>query len=245
MTPEARRRISGLAQASGRSLSELSVAIGKDRTFLSVLLGGKRNTDPGVSAMMRLADELGVPLDYLLCRDNRFSVLANETADTVERHAVRLMNEVMQETQRRLAYAAQRPTIDDILQWWRANGGMLCSSAALDPYFDLINVPDQSDQVVVPHKVGPESLASIALKSHEPDRLLKLVEQMSSPARQQLVASYYAASTSPDRFEIALHQINISLNEVGEAFTVDYFRLLLPVKAGDGKSYVLSFCTAL
>ena len=243
MDPATIQRIKTVVDLSGRPLSELSLAAGANRAFLSNLFTKENAPDPGVTKMAKLAAALGVSLDYLLGPTGSMEIQTPEHASAVERISGRLMNDVLAAAQRRMAAEGYEPTMQDIMSWWRSSGGQLTSCGQIEQHFDLIRVPDPSDEIVEPYVVGAHSLAARQLNSNDPNLLKRLVQTMDERQRRDLVRSYSLASRETGRYDVTDHKVTIALPEVGSGFQVDYFRLLLPVKAGDGNDYVLSFCT--
>ena len=60
------RRIAALRTVAGQTQEDLAAAIGKSRSFIAGLESG--GDTPGLGALILVADELKVPLDWLLGR---------------------------------------------------------------------------------------------------------------------------------------------------------------------------------
>ena len=244
-------RLEDVAAASGRSLNELSQVMGGDRTALSSLFSMRKKglKLPVLSSvkLARIASELNVPADFLLCLDDDFQIQAADSSGAAyaQHLSARLYTDIMRWTRKRMISEGANPTIEDVLSWWRSSGGRLGGGNRIEEHIDTIEVPDPNASVVMPVRVGAFSLAARTFGSNDCGLLARHVESLSSSERLALVKSYSAAHEQIGQYSITDHVANISIPEVGSGFSVEYLRLLLKVVSADGKDYVASFCVEM
>ena len=76
-------RVREIIQLRGRTVQEIADAINMDRQMVLRLKNGP-TYDPKLSTVLRLADDLGVPLPWLLGRDNEVKVQYIEKVKVVK-----------------------------------------------------------------------------------------------------------------------------------------------------------------
>lgn len=242
-------RIRQLVDKSGRSRAEIGLAVNNDRSFVSGLLTRANPSVPNVVTMARLASELCVSLDFLMCLDDSISVSAGENASAFHAVSARLASDIAQSARRILIARGDRPTFEDVLSWHKQSGGVLTGSSRIENYIDLIEVPNASDQILRPYKIGPQSLAAETLSAPCPAALLKVVETMRAEQRDNLVQSYRAAFHRRSSHPIEDLRVTIPAARQDENFEVDYLAVRLPVKLplqgrrSGPADFILSFCS--
>ena len=76
-------RVREIIQLRGRTGQEMADATGLDRKMI-IRLKNVPTYDPKVSVAMRLADDLGVPLSWLLGRDQEAKVVVLKTTEVIK-----------------------------------------------------------------------------------------------------------------------------------------------------------------
>lgn len=232
-----------IIERSGKSAEELSLAIGKDRSYLRKTIKGR--SEPSISVATRLADALDVPLEYLLGRQKRMWVeTLSQTRSHLDKHAERLMTEVMRTAELKMASAGFRPTIDHMLAWWHAQNGRLAECSNIEHHFDLIKVPEQGARSVEPHVVGPGSYAARKLKGNPIVRLFELLDTLPEPARIELAKNYFEVAEKGQP-RISKKKMTLDLPQHGICEEAEYFHLQLPVVAASGDPFILSYCVEI
>lgn len=229
-------RIEYCVKASGLHRSEISEKIGQEQSYISGLL--RTGREPGATTMRRLALLFGVTSDFLLGFDDEISVVAQTTTD---RYAARLLSDITAAAARLTAANGQRLNFNQILEWWRSSGKTISGSSEIEEQFDLIEVPQQSDDYVKPAKVGKLSMAGTRV-GHSTDSLQRVVWAMPEHMRRRLVASYHDASIRGENYQITPHHMVLEVPEIKAVIPLSYDRLLLPVTSGDGRRFIISHC---
>lgn len=242
---EIRDHWENLIEESGRSAADLSVAIGKHRSYLSKLLVGKR-FEPGAFTAQRLAAELGVTMEYLLGRDDTISVSADpDYREAVHKQASGILEDILRVAHQRLRsseyVSVGTDMVGALLQWWHQQGGVLAGHDAFESRFDLINVPDPTDMMVIPAKVGALTLACQELGTNDPQALARLVETFDEPTRVDLAKSFLTVSETQRPHLSPVLSVKIPKGE-GQFHEFEYFRLQLPVSTPSGDHFILNHC---
>ncbi|MCP4192205.1 MAG: helix-turn-helix transcriptional regulator [Planctomycetaceae bacterium] len=236
LNPLALNRIEYCVKASGLTRSEISQKIGQEQSYLSGLL--RTGREPGASTLRRLGLLFGVSSDFLLGFDDDLSVAATTTTD---RYAARLLSDITSAAARLAAANGHRLNFNQILEWWRSSDRRIGGTSDVEEQFDLIEVPEQGDDYVTPHRVGKLSMAGTRV-GHTAESLQRVVWAMPERMRRQLVASYYEASVRGENYKITPHHMVLEVPEIEATIPLCYDRLLLPVTSGDGRKFIISHC---
>lgn len=221
---------------SGMTKQELSVAIGKKPGYISDLFRNRR--DPGASVFLEICKVLGISADHAGGLMPKMSMLPRKDSDS-DRIAANLMSEVMAVTLHQMAAIGQRPSVDDVVSWWRREDGALNDFDMLAPICDLYEVPDPSDVATKPAQMGPRSLAAESFVVDSVEQLRVVAQKLPEDFRANLVGSYTRAKENP---VMSLERIDYEAEaQIGPKFGFDYTRVLLPVKATSGQQFIMNY----
>lgn len=223
------------AQArSGMTKQELSEAIGKKPGYISDLF--RNNRDPGASVFLEICRVLGVSADHAGGLMPKMSMVAREGSES-DRIAARLMSEVMAITLHQMSAIGRRPSVDDVVSWWRREDGLLNDFDHLAPICDLYELPEATDTATTPAVVGANSLAAESFQVTSVDQLRSIVRSMPAEYRANLVGSYSRARETP---VMSLERIDYNGTQ-GPRFGFDYARVLLPVTSKSGQRFIMNY----
>ncbi len=221
-------------QKSGKTKQELSEAIGKKPGYISDLIRNRR--DPGASVFLEICRELGISADHTGGLMPKLSMIPRANSES-DRIAAKLMSEVMAVTLHQMSAIGQRPSVDDIVAWWRREAGVLNDFDHIAPICDLYELPDSSDAATKPVHMGPRSLAAESFIVSSVDELRSIARGLPPDFRQNLVGTYTRAKETPI---MSLERIDYD-GGTGPKFGFDYTRALLPVTSKDGQKFIMNY----
>lgn len=213
---------------------ELSEAIGKKPGYISDLFRNRR--DPGASVFLEICRVLGISADHAGGLMPKISVVSRQETES-GRIAAKLMSEVMSVTLHQMSAIGQRPSVDDVVAWWRRESGVLNDFDRLAPICDLYVLPDPGDSATKPAVMVPHSLAAESFIVSSVQELRAIARGLPADFRANLVGSYTKAKETP---VMSLERIDYE-GKTGPAFGFDYTRVLLPVTAKDGQRFVMNY----
>lgn len=214
---------------------QLSIEIGRGPDYLGDIMN--RRETPDLEAVYGLAGALKVDVADLLRPGPTFGFTARQPGKYwAEQVAERVLASALEESRQQTAFEA--PTFDAVLNWWHANGGLLSDMDKLDQYVEIFSPPDVDLMRPVPRRMGRQSLAARELHISTVEQL-DGVFQSSEPAVRRSVALAHADALEGQP-KLTYHSILIDLS-AGQLVKLCYFRLLLPVRDGDGQRYVMNY----
>lgn len=225
-------RLIGEAQLTPRNLS---LQIGRSPDYIAEIIRCRRS--PDLEAVYAIADALRVDVADLLRPGPFFGITAENSGNYwAEKVAEGVLATALEESRQKTAFEA--PTFDAVLNWWHANNGLLADMDAFEQYVEIFNSPDLSNPRPMPNRMGAQSLAARELGITTIEQL-RLIFESSEPAVARAVALAHldVAGGQP---KLSAHTIMIDLSS-GQLVKLDYMRLLLPVRDGDGQNYVLNY----
>jgi hypothetical protein len=187
----------GVANQIGVSSSFLTAMIGKD-----ALLERAYRPMPGALAMARLAATYNVSTDYLLGLTDQISPISREYPQELSGMVQRMADDLSFLATRRVVLNGQKPTVNDILAWWRDTGGEVGRGSPMEEQVDVIEIPKHGAQTVKPLRLGAQSLAAQVLMSTDPNKLVRVVDGFDATTRADLVRAY-ATIDIEDEFRLA------------------------------------------
>jgi len=220
---------------AGLTKRRLSISIGKPPGFLDGLF--QNRTPPDLLVVYGIAGVLKVDVADLLRPGPRFGLTSNGVRNYwAERTAEEYLQAALNRSREAASFEA--PTFDALLNWWHANSGRLVDLDRISNYIELFEPPDAADLRPIPFKLGRESLAARELGLSRPEHLQEIFDQ-SEPdvARSVALAHLEVAGGQP---KLSCHTILANMMNCNVVEMI-YNRLLLPVKDGDGRTYVLNY----
>ncbi|CUH66844.1 hypothetical protein TG4357_02673 [Thalassovita gelatinovora] len=237
-----------LVKQSGRSARAVSTAIGCNPTYLGQQFAKAKNapqtlSDPSVTVALALARELDRSVEDLMgVLPDVEATPANGYRDELHRQSGKVISDLMNTVNRRMEAYSNRPTLEDVIGWWRSTSGKLVGASKIEEAFDLINVPSFESETVIPERVGAMSLAAETLHGPSVDRLTKLVQSLPKSDQSNLASTYRKAALSRNPVFSEPLQIDIFSPQNEYEQTVEYIRLLLPIEASAGTRFILNYC---
>lgn len=225
-------RLIGEARMSPRQLSQ---AIGRDPGYVSEVM--RRRSAPDLDAVYAMAETLRVDVADLLRPGPSFAVSAENARNYwAERVAEKVLAGALEESRQRTSFEA--PTIDAVLSWWHANGGLLTDMERVEQYVEIFCRPDATEMRPRPKRIGRQSLAARELNISTVEQLNGIFDS-SEPAVARSVALAHA-NVVDGQPNLSFHSILADMSD-GQFVKMTYMRLLLPVRDGDGQKYVMNY----
>lgn len=181
--------------------------------------------------------------DYLLGFDGQLSIgRTSPPTSEIQKRAEGVIQNLFSIASEQLSGPLE---IKTILNWWRANEGRLQDMGQIRPHVDIFKRPSEQDRYLCPVEMGRESLASKSLRTCSPVSLRHFMDTLTDKMRETIVFSYYQVGSYDPAHKALIedHTITVDVKEVGEAFDLHYWKLMLPVRDAMGHEYILNYST--
>lgn len=231
---------------AGLRVTNISNQIGS-RSYLPTLFSKAKNTpnqvpEPSVIVVSKLGKILGLSIDEMMQVKERVSVSTDPSyKQALGTHAQKIVDDLGREISRRQHASLGRPSVEDVLNWWRQNDGRLEACDQIKESFDLIEVPKGDDSKIHAQHVGQMSLAALHLGASR-DRLTRLLDLLPQGENQSMVVSYRrAARLNRPTFS---EPLRMSVQSIPDDIALDaeYIRMQLPVTAPNKSKLIVSYC---
>lgn len=238
---EFHQRLDRAIQISGLSYRELSIRIGVGEAYITNLL--RKQSDPGFGTTQKICQVLGISLNELAGMGEKVEIASTrfEEAD-IDRIAQGVYSRLATETWINTFPQGQRPSIDDVLNWWINQNGVLHNFDQISEYVDLFTPPTETSQMITPHKLGATSLVSMAFGIDNNEKLHKILETLDESQNERILISH--RETSLGRPVLSVETLDVGIAEKGRV-KVQYKRILLPVRDLSGRSFILNYAQPL
>lgn len=214
---------------------QLSAEIGRRPDYVSDMI--HRRSLPDLEAVYGMAEALRVDVADLLRPGPSFGFAARQPGKYwAEQVAEKVLAGAMEEC--RQNPDVEPPTFDAVLNWWHSTSGLLTGIENFEHYVEIFSPPDSLAMRPVPRRMGRQSLAARELSISTVEQLDGVFEQ-SEPAVVRSVALAHADALEGQP-KLSLHSILIDLS-TGKLVKLSYFRLLLPVRDGEGQRYIMNY----
>lgn len=224
-------RLLGDARMTPRQLSE---AIGRAPDHVTELM--RWRVSPDLETVYAIAEALRVDVADLLRPGPAFGISAADSRNYwAEKVAEQALASALADSRQA---TIEVPTIDAVLNWWHANGGVLTNMDSFDQYVEIFAPPDRVAMRPVPKRMGRRSLTARELNLSTVEQLNGVFEN-SEPAVGRSVALAHASVVEGDP-KLTVHSIMIDMSD-GRLVKLSYARLLLPVRDSDGQRYVMNY----
>lgn len=247
MTPTDVLKWKSHIEKRGRGITEVSQKIAS-RAYLSTLFSAAANNpdkmpQPSAATVKKLASELSMTIGALMGEDPIVVLNPSPGYDrALDREASRIYADLINLVHTRMTQNGHRPSVEDVLIWWRSTNGRLSDSGGIGEAFDLIEVPDNETNKVRPHRVGERSMAGTFFEEDRTARLQRVVDNMSQEGQATLAASYREASLEHKPVFSGPLSLMVSAADICE---INYLRLQLPVTATNGSPFIASYCFSI
>lgn len=209
---------------SGHSVSALSEAIGRNRGWLGNHI--RTGTVPNMVDLMLVAEAAGFDVSKLI----PLTASHNGPTEFMVENSVRDL----------LAQRSfSRPDPHDVFRWHLENGGVLQGHEWFEDFFELFEMPDVKNLKVKPVYVGRYSIAAIVLNLKSVDGLRKLFDRLQDAELQEIV-NEHSQVLKTQKSSIATRTANYHIT-TGHDATLEFLRILLPVKATDGQKMIMNY----
>lgn len=214
---------------------QLSAEIGRDADYLGDMI--RRRSSPDLEAVYGIAEALRVDVADLLRPGPSFGFTARQPGKYwAEQLAEKVLAGALEASRQRTDF--EPPTLDAVLNWWHANGGLLTGMEKLEQYIEIFSPPDSTVMRPVPRRMGRQSLAARELNISTIEQLNGIFEN-SEPAVARSVALAHA-SVVEGQPQLSFHTIVADMS-TGHLVKMSYMRLLLPVRDADGQRYIMNY----
>ena len=240
-----RARLRAAIEASGyrRSLRSLSLdaALG-EKTIANMLQNDTIDTSktgPGIFSMARVADQLGVSLDWLAGREGPENFGAQgeqEFALTIARFAAASAGQFTSE--------GRPPSPQAMLRLYARSGGRLEAFEKTLKYCDRYHCPEPGAKSASVKHVGAESLAAITMGTNDKTVLqIALATVADEQFRKKLVDDHQ--ETMRRGCLCTVEELNIQMPNRPVRVKMDYIRVLLMVTDRNGDQEILAYASLI
>jgi transcriptional regulator with XRE-family HTH domain len=235
-------KLKDVISTSGMTYQELSREIGQGDRYISNLL--KSQSDPGFSTVAKICAVLGVTPNQLTGVDDSLTLQTSPaTEKMVQRQADKLLLQVSNLARQRLAAGGISPTIDDLLEWWHREDGVLWDFERFSEQIDLYAPPEATSRAIEPVRAGRDSLASRSFGTEDTESLRRFIRALPDDMNEKLVLDQ--VETHRQGPKISIEELVIKLPDVNTPAIFKYKRLYLPVRDLNGSEMILNYSQAI
>jgi|GEM_PF-3205277 hypothetical protein len=221
---------------SGR-VFELSTEAGLGKKTLYNILHNKdlaaSGKGPGIFGMARVAELLGVSLDYLVNGQHLPAVSLGTPEARVLHHASIALSAQSISVERNLS-------VDALLRRFAKSGGVAGGFLEWADYCDTYAAANPTDDTLTVLDVGEKSLSAITMGRPDPELLqTALSEVPDNDLKRSWVRDY--SSTSNGTPHVSIQTLNVQMPNHPVRVKMDFFRVLLPVTGGKFGPSILNF----
>ncbi|WP_368999701.1 hypothetical protein [Pseudophaeobacter sp. C1-32P7] len=193
-------------------------------------------TGPGLFSIARIANLLGVSIDWLAGRENASREITQGERDfalAVERFAASSAGQ--------FTHGVTPPTPQAMMRTYVRTGGMLEGFEHLLKYCDRYHCVSSGDDCLSVKAVGRKSLAGVTMGTNDASVLqLALNTAPNEGFRAKLIADHLEAQSRGCLCTV--EELDIQMPNKPVRVKMDYIRTLLHVTDATGSSEVLSYC---
>jgi hypothetical protein len=227
------------------SLRQISREIGRHEGYLATLFMKARkgiSVNPDTNTVASLASVLKLHTDDLLGMPPTFSIMPqNDTPTEYEKQAAVVLTQMMSSVPNQMAAQGRRASMEQVISWYVATGGILSGDEDILDSCDLYEVPAADAETLTAVSVGLNSLTTMTMHRADPSVLKELMECMQPGDRLALVASYRAMAAQDSIQLTGPHTISITPHGYTAPYPVTYMRLTLPVKTRSDIRMLLTY----
>jgi len=224
-----------LLTEAGVAKRRLSIDIGAPEDYIAEMLAHR--TSPSLETVYAIAGALKVDVADLLRPGPQIAVSSGGSDNYwVERTAEQYLSSVLSKSREKAAH--EPPTFDAVLNWWHSNDGLLTGLDSFEKYIELFERPDETEMKPKPSKIGPESLSSRELGRNDPELLSSIFDKSGPDIARSIAEAHLEVADGQPR--LSVHTILVNLTS-GNVVKLSYTRLLLPVKDGNGQTYIMNY----
>lgn len=216
---------------------QVSVDAGLGEKFVSNLLGKEEmNTSklgPGLFAMARIAEVLGVSLEYLATGRKSLT-----TGGPKEFNLASHLSRIGSAASGQLIDQSSAPTPQAMLRLYANSGGMIEAFSDVIKYCDQYDPINEGDTYLKVRAVGDLSLAAVTMGQADHVALQEALDQsppvMFEAVRNHRAANEFGAISIPK-------YLNVQMPNMPKRVRMDYILTLLSLRSKDGEQTTLSY----
>lgn len=184
-------------QNSTYTKAEICRAVGIDQSVLTKITGPKALSRENVKRPMMHADTLAkicrlihVSSDYILGYSDKLGEVQDKYRAEMPGLIDKMYAELWSAVRKKCLISDFRPTVDDVLHWWRDTGGVVGRGDDIEHYMDVVQMPTADTQMIRPVTMGPRSLASRKYNTTDPQYFTKQLESWPQHVHDVIVNGY-------------------------------------------------------
>ena len=228
-------RIREALRSKGESLSKACRAAGVNyKTLHSQLSHGREIPFPTIDRISKYSD---LPLEFFSEFRPKVAIQSPEGSSELQRRVAHAMEMAIHEQSIAMMREGYSIGTDDVLDWLRANNGVLQNFDGIRQYVDLFHRVSPEDNNIRPHRIGPNSLATRSFRAEDEDHFEKIMHGFEKGLVEHVVADHVEAASRD--YLLSDRKIKVSIS--GREVSVAYRRLIAPVRDLKGNEYNLVF----
>ncbi len=230
-------RLEAKIKEAGISRRKLSLEIGQGQSYIANLMLNR--SDPGFETILRICTILKTDPNELAGVSPSVSLTSTSMApNDVDQIAEKVYSKLAQDAWIAQKPRQMRPRVDEIIEWWDTQNGLLQNFDQIAESVDLFDLPNETSQHISPYKMGRESLATRAFGIEDADNLRRVLEGFDPQFNETLVLSH--RSSSLGKIVHSVEDLDVGVAGKGRV-QVKYQRLLLKVHDISGREFILNF----
>ncbi len=231
-----------LMKSRNVSSNELSEMVEKSDRYMAGTLKHKR--DFGVSVLRRICLELKVtPNELLGIDDGHFQAAMKEDEQFLDREVEVLLKALSNRARGKLHRFGVEPTINEIIDWWSAQGGILDGESRFSEFIDIYKMPDTQANRPIPVKMGHDSLAARTFGFSETGQLANLFEDLDRDRNERVVRAHLEVNSGQPL--LSLEKVDFRVPGTSGGTELRYNRLLIPFRDRAGNHFVANHSSAI
>lgn len=183
----------------------------------------------------RLARHFDVPIEFFSAFRAKFAVQSGGENTILHQRAAAAYTAALRSEQIEMMREGYDIGTDDVLNWLATQDGVLSNFDALRDRVDLFHPVDSDDNMMRPHRIGRESLATRFFKLEGEDHYVKTVGGFERKIINEVMLAHLGANKL--RYSITDQDIDVRIGD--ERLVQSYRRIIAPVKDLKGREYML------
>lgn len=183
----------------------------------------------------RLARYFDVPIEFFSAFRAKLAVQSEDEKSVLHQRAAAAYTAALHSEQIEMMREGYNIGTDEVLNWLATQGGVLSNFDALRERVDLFHPVESDDNMMRPHRIGQESLATRFFKLEGEDHYVKTVGSFNRKIINDVMLAHLGANKL--RYSITDQDIDVRIGD--EQLVQSYRRIIAPVKDLNGQKYML------
>jgi plasmid maintenance system antidote protein VapI len=183
----------------------------------------------------RLARYFDLPIEFFSAFRSKLAVHTDSEKTDLHQRAAAAYTAALHSEQIEMMREGYNIGTDDVLNWLASQGGVLSNFDGLRERVDLFHRVGSEDNMMRPHRIGHESLATRFFKLEGEDHYVKTVGGFDRQFIDDIMLSHLGANKL--RYSITDRDIDVSIG--GNRLELSYRRIIAPVTDENGREYSL------